>query len=316
MAIISKPLTGGTAFQPRHGPTDYGRQKHGLKQLDPIENDLTELAEASSPASTGEAGIGRYWDVMVTETVGLPVHALLTANPEHAAVAALDLIDSIEQDVVLVTFVNPGVVPLARRSAAFQQSLREFDIVLPDGIGMCAAMHWLHGLPAKRVSFDTTSLAPALFARARSRRLTIALVGGAPQIAEQARAQIVAHFPGIQITAALDGYGDMAAKASVVRQLGPDIVICGMGSGQQEAFLIELKRQGWRGWGFTCGGYFDQLVGGIAYYPRWIDAANLRWAYRLVREPGRLWRRYFIDYSHFGVLVCAARVRKPRQAPA
>ena len=316
MAIISKPLTGGTALQPIHGPIDYGRQKHGLKQLGLIENDLTALADVSSPTSQGQAGIGRCWDVIVTETVGLPVHALLTANAEHAAEAALDLIDSIEQDAVLVTFVNPGVVPLARRSASFQQSLREFDIVLPDGIGMCAAIHWLHGLRAKRVSFDTTSLAPALFARARSRRLTIALVGGAPQVAEQACAQIVAHFPGIQIVAALDGYGDTAAKASVVRQLRPDIVVCGMGSERQEAFLIELKRQGWRGWGFTCGGYFDQLIGGIAYYPRWVDAANLRWAYRLAREPGRLWRRYFIDYSHFGVLVCAARVRKPRQAPA
>ena len=316
MAIISKPLAGNAAFQPAHGSMGYGSLKHGLKQPGLIDQDLAEAVDVPVSASPGQAEIGRYWDVRVTETVGLPVHALLTANAEHAAEAALDLIDSIEQDTVLVTFANPGVVPLARRSAAFQQSLREFDLVLPDGIGMCAAMQWLHGLPAKRVSFDTTSLAPALFARARSRKLTIALVGGAPHVAEQASAQVVAHFPGIQIIATLDGYGDMAAKTSIIRQLRPDIVICGMGSGRQEVFLLELKRQGWRGWGFTCGGYFDQLVGGIAYYPRWIDAANLRWAYRLAREPGRLWRRYFIDYSHFGVLVCAARVRKPRQIHA
>lgn len=294
-----------------HGRMEHGLMKHGL-----TEHRLTKATDVPLSASPRQAEIGRYWDVKVTEMVGLPVHALLTANAEHAAEAALDLIDSIEQDVVLVTFANPGVVPLARRSAAFQQSLRAFDIVLPDGIGMCAAMHWLHGLPAKRVSFDTTSLAPALFARARLRNLKIALVGGAPQVAEQARAQILAHFPGVQITVTLDGYGDMAAKASIVREHKPDIVICGMGSGRQEAFLLELKRQGWRGWGFTCGGYFDQLVGGMTYYPRWIDAANLRWAYRLVREPGRLWRRYFIDYSHFGVLVCVARVRKPWQAHA
>jgi len=316
MAIISKLLAGTNVFQPGQDSVDRGRSKHGLKQPGLIGHDLIEVDDVSASASPGQVEIGRYWDVRVTETVGLPVHALLTAHAEHAAEAALDLIDSIEQDTVLVTFANPGVVPLARRSAAFQQSLREFDIVLPDGIGMCVAIHWLYGLPAKRVSFDTTSLAPALFARARSRKLTIALVGGAPQVAEQARAQIVAHFPEIQIIAALDGYGDMAAKANVVRQLRPDIVICGMGSGRQEAFLLELKRLEWRGWGFTCGGYFDQLIGGIAYYPRWIDAANLRWAYRLAREPGRLWRRYFIDYSYFGVLVCAAKVRKPRQVPA
>ncbi len=256
----------------------------------------------------------RDWDLQKTETVGLPVHALLTADAGRAADAVLDFVEAMAKDVVLVTFANPSTAPLTRRSASFRRSLREFDIVLPDGIGLCMAVHWLHGLPAQRISFDTTSLAPALFARARFRGLRIALVGGAPKVAEQARAQIAAHFPGIQIIAAYDGYGDMAAKAVSVAELRPDIVICGMGSVRQEAFLLEMKHQGWRGWGFTCGGYLDQLIGGMAYYPRWVDAANLRWAYRLLREPGRLWRRYLIDYPHFGVLVLGASMRKLRKA--
>ena len=252
--------------------------------------------------------------MQTTETVGLPVLALLTADAGRAADAVLDFIEGMAKDVVLVTFANPGTAPLARRSAAFRRSLREFDLVLPDGIGLCMAMRWLHGLAAERVSFDTTSLAPALFIRARLRGLRIVLIGGAPQVAERARAQIGAHFPGIQIIAAYDGYGDMTARAAAVSELRPDIVICGMGSVRQEAFLLELKHQGWRGWGFTCGGYLDQLTGGIAYYPRWIDAANLRWAYRLLREPGRLWRRYLFDYPNFGALVLAASVRRLRQA--
>ena len=256
---------------------------------------------------------GRDWDMRKTETAGLPVHALLTADAGRAADAVLEFVEAMAKDVVLVTFANPGVVPLARRSASFRRSLREFDVVLPDGIGLCVAMRWRHGRAAKRVSFDTTSLAPALFARARARGLRIVLVGGAPQVAERARAQVAAHFPGIRIIAAYDGYGDMAAKAVSVGELRPDVVICGMGSVRQEAFLLELKHQGWRGWGFTCGGYLDQLVDGIAYYPHWVDAANLRWAYRLLREPGRLWRRYFVDYPHFGMLVLAAKLRKQRQ---
>ncbi len=275
----------------------------------------TSAAWAAPHGGTArQATAGRDWDLQKTETVGLPVHALRTADAGRAAEAVLDFIEGMAKDVVLVTFANPGVAPLARRSASFRRSLREFDVVLPDGIGLCMAMRWLHGLDAKRVSFDTTSLAPALFARARFRGLRIVLVGGVPKVAEQARAQIAAHFPGIQIIAAYDGYGDMAAKAASVAELRPDIVICGMGSVRQEAFLLELKHQGWRGWGFTCGGYLDQLIGGIAYYPRWIDAANLRWAYRLLREPGRLWRRYLIDYPYFGVLVLAASLRTRRQA--
>ncbi len=276
---------------------------------------MAETYDLPAPAVHGQTE-GFRWDVRMTEMVGVPVHALLTAAPGQAAEAVLDLMDATAKDVVLVTFANPGVVPLARRSPPFRDALREFDFVLPDGIGMCFAIHWLHGLPAQRVSFDTTSLAPALFDRARSRNLRVVLVGGAAQVAETARARILEHFPGVRITGAFDGFGDMEAKAATVRELDPDIVICGMGSMKQEAFLLELKRQGWRGWGFTCGGYLDQLSEGISYYPHWIDAANLRWAYRLAREPGRLWRRYLVDYSHFGLLVCAARVSKRRNAYA
>jgi len=254
--------------------------------------------------------------VVRTETVGIPVHALRAAVPGQAAAATLELVNSTPKDVVLVTFVNPGVVPLARRSAAFRQALREFDYILPDGVGMCLAVRWLHGQPAERVSFDTTSLAPVVFDWASTHGLRIVLVGGAPGVADTARARISESFPAIQVVGSLDGFGAMEAKARAVRDLAPDIVICGMGSVRQESFLLELKAQGWRGWGFTCGGYLDQLNQGMAYYPHWVDAANLRWAYRLAREPGRLWRRYLVDYSHFGLLVCAARISRPRRARA
>ncbi len=268
-------------------------------------------SEAALCASTIKSG--RHWVVTPTDTVGIPVHALHSADEPGLAVGAvLEMIEAAAKDVVLVTFVNPSAVPLARRSAAFRRSLHEFDFVLPDGVGMCLAVKWLHGLAAERVSFDSTSLAPAIFRLACTRNLRIVLVGGAPQVAETARARIAETFPGILISGSFDGFGAIEAKARAVCELKPDIVICGMGSGRQESFLLELKLQGWQGWGFTCGGYLDQLSRGITYYPPWVDASNLRWAYRLAREPGRLWRRYLIDYSYFGLLVCAARISKRR----
>lgn len=71
-----------------------------------------------------------------------------------------------------------------------------------------------------------------------------------------------------------------------------------------------MKAQGWRGWGFTCGGFLDQLGSGLYYYPQWVDQMNLRFAYRLLKEPRRLWRRYFFEYSRFAWLVVAAKLRR------
>jgi N-acetylglucosaminyldiphosphoundecaprenol N-acetyl-beta-D-mannosaminyltransferase len=83
-----------------------------------------------------------------------------------------------------------------------------------------------------------------------------------------------------------------------------------MGAGVQEQFLLDLVAQGWSGMGFTCGGYLDQLGNGLRYYPQWIDDANLRWAWRLVREPRRLGPRYLIDYPGFGAQLVSSKMRK------
>ena len=83
-----------------------------------------------------------------------------------------------------------------------------------------------------------------------------------------------------------------------------------MGVPLQERFLLQLTDAGWNGVGITCGGFLDQLSQGVQYYPGWINSLNLRWAYRLMREPGRLWRRYLLDYPKFGIAVCKAIWRR------
>jgi N-acetylglucosaminyldiphosphoundecaprenol N-acetyl-beta-D-mannosaminyltransferase len=199
----------------------------------------------------------------------------------------------------LATFVNPASVKLAERDPEYRLALERFDTVLPDGIGMCWAIRLVHGLRATRVSFDTTSLAPLVFQRAQQLSLSVALVGGRPGIAQRAADQIMRAFPGLPIITALDGYGDHADKIATLKLLSPAIVIAGMGAPTQEQFLLRLADAGWSGIGYTCGGYLDQLVNGLHYYPQWMDAANLRWAYRLIREPRRLSRRYGMEYPYF-----------------
>jgi N-acetylglucosaminyldiphosphoundecaprenol N-acetyl-beta-D-mannosaminyltransferase len=72
-----------------------------------------------------------------------------------------------------------------------------------------------------------------------------------------------------------------------------------MGAPLQERFLSQLAANGWTGIGLTCGGFLDQVVQGSDYYPGWVDRLNIRFLYRLGKEPRRLWRRYLVDYQVF-----------------
>jgi N-acetylglucosaminyldiphosphoundecaprenol N-acetyl-beta-D-mannosaminyltransferase len=236
------------------------------------------------------------------EIFGLPLDAASTFG---------DVMARIERhlttgETLLTTFINPSAIGVARRNPGFTTALARFDLVLPDGVGVVHAVSRLHDLGLARISFDSTSLALPVLALARRRGHGVALVGGAPGVAERAAASIRETFPGLRIVAALDGYGDRAERIEQVRAAGAEIVVCGMGGVAQEAFLLELAEAGWCGCGFTCGGYLDQLSGGMRYYPAWVDRANLRFGYRLVREPRRLWRRYLIDYQGFALLFARA----------
>jgi N-acetylglucosaminyldiphosphoundecaprenol N-acetyl-beta-D-mannosaminyltransferase len=205
------------------------------------------------------------------------------------------------QPAFLATFVNPSSVALAARHDDFRAMLSRFDLVAPDGFGMCLAIRWLHGIAAPRISFDNTSLAPLVFDYASRKRLGVVFVGAKPGVSDRAGRRISEHFPNLDIVATLDGYGDIDEKIRRINQLGARVVICAMGAKMQEEFLLRLRDSQWSGLGFTCGGFFDQLAEGYLYYPIWVNSMGLRWAYRLLKEPRRLWRRYLIDYPQFGV---------------
>ena len=54
----------------------------------------------------------------------------------------------------------------------------------------------------------------------------------------------------------------------------------------QEKFLLKVKNAGYLGIGFTCGGFIHQTSRNeIDYYPTWVDKTNLRFVYRMWKEP-------------------------------
>jgi len=47
------------------------------------------------------------------------------------------------------------------------------------------------------------------------------------------------------------------------------------------------------------GGLFDFYSGRLPRAPVWMREMGMEWVYRLIQEPGRLWKRYLIGNSVF-----------------
>jgi N-acetylglucosaminyldiphosphoundecaprenol N-acetyl-beta-D-mannosaminyltransferase len=62
------------------------------------------------------------------------------------------------------------------------------------------------------------------------------------------------------------------------------------------------------------GAAFDMHAGTLRQAPPWMQRSGLEWAYRLYREPRRLWRRYFSNNPRFvlGIIRRPPRLLRAR----
>ncbi len=248
-------------------------------------------------APTVDDGVGNSSNMGSMSLFGLPLSK--AQSLEDAFYLVRKLFATRPDRARLVTFVNPYSVRVATCDESYLRNLEKMDLVFCDGIGLAVAARQLHRFPMERVSFDSTSLAPPVFELAAWQKYSTVLLGSKPGVAEIAAKRIADNYPGISIIGVMDGYRPRQELIDWVCRLSPEIVICGMGAPRQEAFLVALADAGWKGVGFTCGGYLDHLCKGFHYYPALVDRLNLRWLYRLAREPRRLVYRNVVEHGPF-----------------
>ena len=87
-----------------------------------------------------------------------------------------------------------------------------------------------------------------------------------------------------------------------------DILLLCVGCPAQELIAQELGKLGCKsGIALCAGASIDFLTGSSVRAPLWLQKLSLEWAYRLIREPGRLWRRYLVESPKIFRIFIATR---------
>jgi len=146
-----------------------------------------------------------------------------------------------------------------------------------------------------------------LMARAASRGWRVFLLGGAHGVADAA-AERLGRDLGVNVvgTAAPlvrvgPGEADPEGEAAVgaIRAARADVVLVALGAPKQELWMHRHRDVLAPAVLLGVGASLDFVAGRVRRAPRWISQSGLEWAWRLAREPRRLWRRYLIDDPRF-----------------
>lgn len=195
----------------------------------------------------------------------------------------------------VISFVNPFSIMQIARSELSDEDLERINFY-SDGFALCRLAGWRTGSNIERFSFDFSSLAGEILADAERQRKRLAVVGANPESNQRFAEFLSETFPHIDCVYRRNGYfsspQQQLSVAHDVAGTSPDIVLVGLGAGLQEQFALQIVASGAKAVIYTCGGFIDQTAdSGHCYYPDWANRWNLRWLYRILREPRRLIRR-------------------------
>ena len=203
-----------------------------------------------------------------------------------------------------VTFINPYSFLKISESGV---DLNRFDKVCIDGIALKIFLGLVfRDSKIQRLSFDFTSIADLVFTSAAAENQQAFVLGSDEDSNRDFLARITDMYPGIKIDGR-SGYFDneeqMSGLLSSLTSSKYDFVIIGMGAVKQEQAAIALLDSGFAGRIYTCGGFIHQTaMGGGEYYPWLVNKLNIRFAYRMYKEPSTI-RRYLIEYPKAFILL-------------
>lgn len=169
--------------------------------------------------------------------------------------------------------------------------IASMDGLFVDGSLMAAAVHICYGRRITRRSPDLVGYFLELFDYSNSNNKSICVVGSTQEQMEKAVEKFSTKYKNIVWSHCRNGFfsdeKEMEDYATLITREQPDFLICGLGSVLQENFLLMCKKAGYQGVGFSCGGFIRQIAehDQEKYYPDWINRMNLRFLYRMYKEP-------------------------------
>lgn len=185
---------------------------------------------------------------------------------------------------------------MAEKDPKFKQALQQSDVLLPDGIGIVAAVRWQTHRGIRKISGST--MHAHLLGRLNQHGGRCFYLGSSVPTLEKLRQHLTAEYPAIEAGFYSPPFKetfskeDNEAMVKAINTFRPEVLFIGMTAPKQENWVAEHKSK--LNVPIICaiGAVFDFYAGTVKRPGKiWIKF-GLEWLGRFVGEPKRLWKRY------------------------
>ncbi len=226
--------------------------------------------------------------------LGVDFHALPAGR-------AIDILDAhVRHRVpIKVAFANAHTLNTARVNPRYREVLQRFA-VFNDGVGVDLAS-WLRFGERFPDNLNGTDFVPAYLERTLL-PLRIFMLGTRPEVIGRAFEAARRRFPRHEWVGCRDGYFSRDEEDELLATLRAeriDLLLVGMGNPLQELWIDRCAAASRATACIGVGALLDFMAGEVGRAPAWVRRARLEWAWRLLLEPRRLWRRYLVGNATF-----------------
>lgn len=265
----------------------------------------------TKPVEILSAGIDQP-EIPVLPILGMAVHDL----GWNQALALLEHKLTARRGFTHIAFLNANNANVMVADPEYRDVLRRC-LVLPDGIGVDIAAHFLHG-GRFTANLNGTDFVPAALTFI-AKPLRIGLLGATSEVLEAAAVNFRKTTPWHEFIEISDGYFDRADPALILKRIEAariDLLLVAMGTPLQEKWVDRHLTAEHARVVISVGALLDFVSGRVARAPRWIRRLRSEWLFRLWLEPSRLWRRYVLGIPVFLAHVLLHRMRQPKASHA
>lgn len=198
---------------------------------------------------------------------------------------------------------NVHMVMEAYDDPSFADVVRGAAMVTSDGMPLVWMLRAQGLREAERVYGPTLTL--ELCRAAEQEGLGIGLYGGTEDSLESFQAFLAKTFPRLEVACAISPpFRPLTAEEDAdytarLRESGARIIFVGIGCPRQEKWMAEHSGRLPGATLLGVGAAFDFHSGRVRQAPQVLQRLGLEWAFRLIMEPRRLWRRYAIHNPRF-----------------